>query len=97
MLVENGQELLQQYAERSFRDHEVLKVTDRVYYFMGFGHSNATLVIGDNSCILIDTLDTDARCTRLVETIQTITDKPIKTLIYTHGHPDHTGDRKSVV
>jgi alkyl sulfatase BDS1-like metallo-beta-lactamase superfamily hydrolase len=58
---------------------------------MGYGHSNASFIIADASVILIDTLDTDARGARLAGIIAEHTNKPVRTIIYTHGHPDHLG------
>ena len=90
MLQENGTQLLQAYAQRSFCK-EIVQIADNIYYFTGYGHSNATLVIGEQSCILVDTLDSDMRAQTLKQEIAAITDKPVKTIIYTHGHPDHRG------
>ena len=94
MLVPNGAEQLQAYANRTF-EKNILKVEEHIYYFTGFGHSNATLLIGDTSCILVDVLDSDVRGERLKQAIAQITDKPVKTIIYTHGHPDHRGGAKA--
>lgn len=41
--------------------------------------------------ILVDTLDSDERAKRLRAELATITDKPVRTIIYTHSHPDHRG------
>ena len=94
MLVPNGAEQLQVYANRTF-EKNILKVAEYIYYFTGFGHSNATLLIGDTSCILVDVLDSDVRGETLKQAIAQITDKPVKTIIYTHGHPDHRGGAKA--
>ncbi|MBP3342484.1 MAG: MBL fold metallo-hydrolase, partial [Peptococcaceae bacterium] len=94
MLVPNGAEQLQAYANRTF-EKNILKVAEHIYYFTGFGHSNATLLIGDTSCILVDVLDSDVRGETLKQAIAQITDKPVKTIIYTHGHPDHRGGAKA--
>ena len=94
MLVPNGAEQLQAYANRTF-EKNILKVAEHIYYFTGFGHSNATLLIGDTSCILVDVLDSDVRGEALKQAIAQITDKPVKTIIYTHGHPDHKGGAKA--
>ena len=94
MLVPNGAEQLQAYANRTF-EKNILKVAEHIYYFTGFGHSNATLLIGDTSCILVDVLDSDVRGEALKQAIAQITDKPVKTIIYTHGHPDHRGGAKA--
>lgn len=69
----------------------VTKVNERVYHFLGWGHSNAIAILAKQSIILIDTLDSDARAHRLKAYLATISDKPVKTIIYTHGHPDHLG------
>jgi len=90
MLEENGAKLLQAYTERSFSKRRI-QVAENVFYFQGYGHSNATLIIGKTSCILVDCLDSDIRGARLKTEIETLTEKPVKTLIYTHGHPDHQG------
>lgn len=58
---------------------------------MGYGHSNASFIISTNSVILIDTLDTDHGGEALKSIIAEHTNKPVKTIIYTHGHPDHHG------
>ena len=94
MLVPNGAEQLQAYANRTF-EKNILKVAEHIYYFTGFGHSNATLLIGDTSCILVDVLDSNVRGETLKQAIAQITDKPVKTIIYTHGHPDHRGGAKA--
>lgn len=90
MLQKNGAQLLQAYAQRSFQK-EILQVSETVYYFTGYGHSNAVLLIGQQSCTLIDTLDSDVRGQTLKQAVAAITDKPVKTIVYTHGHPDHRG------
>ncbi len=90
MLTINGAQLLKDYAENTF-EKKVVRVNERVYYFQGYGHSNATLIIGNTSCILVDSLETDVRAERMKVEIAALTDKPVKTIIYTHGHPDHRG------
>ena len=96
MLIADGKEKLQSYANRTF-EKNILKVAEHIYYFTGFGHSNATVLIGNTSCILIDTLDSDVRGAQLKEIIAELTDKPVKTIIYTHGHPDHRGGARAFV
>lgn len=67
------------------------RISDRITHFVGYGHSNAILVEGDTSLILIDTLDSNERAKRLRHEIEAMTGKVVKTLIFTHGHPDHRG------
>lgn len=86
----SGQQKLIDFTEKNYKK-AITKVNDRIYHFLGYGHSNAIAIIGDSSVILIDTLDSDQRSLVLKQEIQKLTDKPIKTIIYTHGHPDHRG------
>ena len=70
---------------------EVVKVADNVYFLNYFGTSNVTLIIGDTSCVLVDAFETDAYAEDAKKEIAKITDKPVKTIILTHQHADHTG------
>ena len=85
-----GEEKLRKFTEEQYKK-QVTKVNDRVYHFLGWGHSNATAIIGETSVILVDTLDSDERAKRLRAELVTITNKPVRTIIYTHSHPDHRG------
>jgi alkyl sulfatase BDS1-like metallo-beta-lactamase superfamily hydrolase len=85
-----GEERLIRFTEENYIK-TITKVNDRIYHFLGFAHSNATAIIGDSSVILVDTLDSDECAKELKTELLKITDKPVKTIIYTHGHPDHRG------
>ena len=85
-----GEEKLKKFTEEQYH-RQVTKINDRIYHFLGWGHSNATAIIGDTSVILVDTLDSDTRAGRLRRELAAITDKPVRTIIYTHSHPDHRG------
>lgn len=91
MLVPDGEERLREFTETAYPPTVTEAVPGVVYHVMGYGHSNASFIIADTSVILIDALDTDVRGTRLAGIIAEHTDKPVKTIIYTHGHPDHRG------
>jgi glyoxylase-like metal-dependent hydrolase (beta-lactamase superfamily II) len=49
---------------------------------------NVTLVVGDETALVIDTLSTDAQATALLAAIREITDAPL-TVLNTHFHFDH--------
>jgi alkyl sulfatase BDS1-like metallo-beta-lactamase superfamily hydrolase len=91
MLVPDGEERLRAFTETAYPPTITEVVPGMVYHVMGHGHSNASFIIADTSVILIDALDTDTRGARLAGIIAEHTDKPVKTIIYTHGHPDHRG------
>lgn len=90
LLKKNGEALLRDFAATAYPP-TVTKVTDGVYHIMGYGHSNAIAIEAEHSVILVDALDTDERAKKLKEIIDELIGKPVQTLIYTHGHPDHRG------
>lgn len=91
MLKPNGEELLRQFTATAYPPTVTEIVPGTIFHVMGFGHSNASFIITERSVILIDTLDTDARAAKMADVIAGHTGKPVETIIYTHGHPDHTG------
>ena len=90
MLKVNGENELREYAEKEFPE-QILKVSERVYHVLGYGHSSAVIIIAKNSVILLDTLSSRKSGEKLKEIVANLTDKPVKTIIYTHFHPDHRG------
>lgn len=91
MLQTNGEEMLKDFTARAYPRQVTEIIPGLIYHVMGYGHSNAGFIIGASSVILIDTLDSDYRAQKLKSLIAGYTDKPVKTIIYTHGHPDHRG------
>jgi glyoxylase-like metal-dependent hydrolase (beta-lactamase superfamily II) len=72
---------------------KVYPVTGQVYYIEGRG-GNIGLFVGDDGVFLID--DQFAALTdRIVDAIRTLSDKPIRFLVNTHMHPDHTGGNEN--
>jgi len=53
--------------------------------------SNAGFVIGDDGVLVVDALFTPEAAKALVGEIRRITDKPIRYVVNTHYHADHTG------
>lgn len=90
MLIPNGAQALADFSAQ-FDKETVTQVTDGVWFVSGLGLSNSIFIEGTTGVILIDTLDTLERGNRLSEIIRECTNKEVKTIIYTHGHPDHTG------
>lgn len=90
MLVRDGSRRLKKFAEENEKQ-EFRQITQGVWYVRGMGHSNAAFVEGRTGVILIDTLDTLERGQKLAELIRRTTGKKVKTILYTHSHPDHRG------
>jgi len=78
--------------------HGLFKVTDRVYQIRGFDISNMTIIEGDTSLIIIDTLTAaEAAKAGLELYYQYRPRKPIGTVIYSHNHADHFGGVKGLI
>jgi glyoxylase-like metal-dependent hydrolase (beta-lactamase superfamily II) len=80
----------QDFAEVEIRIHPV---SGQVHHIEGRG-GNIGLFIGEDGVFLID--DQFAVLTdRIVAAIRTLSDKPIRFLVNTHMHPDHTGGNEN--
>lgn len=66
-----------------------MPVKDKVYVAVGYGITSTTMVVGDDGVIIIDSGENDTFAKEVMADFRTITDKPIKAVIYTHRHPDH--------
>ncbi|MCE1205764.1 MAG: MBL fold metallo-hydrolase [Holophagaceae bacterium] len=69
--------------------HKVEKVAENIYCIFGQG-GNIGLIVTAKHAVLIDD-QFERLVPGLLEAVRTVTDKPIKYLINTHGHPDHVG------
>ena len=54
------------------------------------GRSNAGFIVGNDGVIVVDALASPGQADVLLRSIRTVTSLPIKWLILTHHHPDHT-------
>ena len=68
-----------------------------LYYVPGAG-ANAVIRVTPEGLILIDTKNPGAEISAaLVEQIKTISNLPVKYVVNTHHHPDHTGNNQTFV
>ncbi len=67
-----------------------MKVLDNIHVFQDetLGQ-NATLILGDEACILVDNRQNIPLAKELQKDIRSVTDRPIKYVINTHYHGDH--------
>lgn len=73
---------------------DVTKLTEQVYKLEGQG-GNIAIFIGEDGVFMID--DQFAPLTpKILDAIKGITDKPVKYLINTHWHGDHTGGNENM-
>ena len=81
-----GEEKLRRHAGASI-EMQVEEVVPGIVCFRNFGSSNAVLIKGAKEAVMIDALESDG----YAQLAQAYVDRPVKTLIYTHTHADHTG------
>ena len=84
------------FAQRDFSEVEVVPhhVSGNYYYLEGAG-GNIGVSIGDDGVIMID--DQFAPLTdRILAAIRTLSDAPIRFVINTHVHGDHTGGNENL-
>lgn len=84
-----GAEKLRAHSEE-FRK-EVITVTDGVYVAVGYSASKVTLIQGDTGSIIVDTASDPVEARAVRSAFGNRLDAPVRAIIYTHGHPDHTG------
>jgi glyoxylase-like metal-dependent hydrolase (beta-lactamase superfamily II) len=72
----------------------VLHVQGKVYMLVGAG-GNITVQAGDEGVLVVDT-GMVARGDDVLAAIRRISDKPIRIVINTHVHPDHTGANEAI-
>ena len=72
-------------------DPQVRKLTDGVYVFVGNNHnSNCGIVLTEEGVVLIDSGHNPVDSRKVAETVKKLTPMPVRLLIDTEPHPDHT-------
>lgn len=70
------------------------QVSEGIYAYLqpdgSWGLNNPAFIVGPDGIIVIDTCFTEARSQAFLATIKTISSLPIRTIINTHHHGDHT-------
>jgi cyclase len=66
------------------------KITDGVYYATGGAGSNNVVIVNDTDVLLVDDGTTPAAARTFLEDIKLITNKPVRYVVNTHFHYDHT-------
>jgi alkyl sulfatase BDS1-like metallo-beta-lactamase superfamily hydrolase len=69
----------------------VIRVTDGVYVAVGYSASNVIVIQGDDGSIVVDTGADPTAARAIRAAVGTLLRSPVRAIIYTHSHPDHTG------
>ena len=71
-----------------------LEVAERTYAFVQpdgtWFINNAGFVVGDDHVVLVDTCATERRTRALLDAVAAVTDAPVRIVVNTHHHGDHT-------
>jgi alkyl sulfatase BDS1-like metallo-beta-lactamase superfamily hydrolase len=84
-----GREKLRAHSDEFRKD--VIKVTDGVYVAVGFSDANSILIQGDGGSIIVDTTSDVTDASAVKAEFAKVSATPVRAIIYTHSHPDHTG------
>ncbi|APG89262.1 alkyl sulfatase (plasmid) [Sinorhizobium americanum CCGM7] len=85
----SGHDKLKAHSEE-FRKR-VVEVTEGVYTAIGYSASNVTLIQAEGGSIIVDTSANPVDAKAIVEAFGDRMAHPVRAIIYTHNHPDHTG------
>jgi alkyl sulfatase BDS1-like metallo-beta-lactamase superfamily hydrolase len=98
MLATGGSLAAQEFAGREkLRAHsaefrkDVINITRGVYVAVGFSDANSVLIQGDGGLIIVDTTSDVKDASEVKAEFGKLSNAPVRAIIYTHSHPDHTG------
>ncbi len=84
-------EATQRLLERNqMFEPQIIEVSENVYSAVGYQVSTSAMIVGDDGIIIIDPGITTPLTENVRDAYREITDKPVKAIIYTHAHGDHT-------
>ncbi|KJS08029.1 MAG: hypothetical protein VR73_07265 [Gammaproteobacteria bacterium BRH_c0] len=75
----------------------VINIADNVHVALGYDRASMAMIEGDDGVVIIDALGSEATAAKAMEAFRAISDKPVKALILTHRHRDHSGGIGAVV
>ena len=82
--------MAQTYPVIQGKTYKFEKVADGVYYATGGFGSNNVVIVNDLDVLLVDDGTTPAAARAFLDDIKTITNKPVRAVVNTHFHYDHT-------
>jgi len=69
----------------------ITKVSPSVYCASGYSPANISMIVGSDGLVIVDTGMFEDHAKTVLAEFREISDLPIKAIILTHGHGDHTG------
>ena len=74
----------------SIPNGEIIELDTGIYARLHEGLTNSGIIVGDTSVLVIDSLRMPSFARSLIEDVRKVTDKPVKYVIDTHSHWDHS-------
>jgi alkyl sulfatase BDS1-like metallo-beta-lactamase superfamily hydrolase len=79
----------------------IYRVAERVYCAVGYAIANIIFVVGDDGIVVVDATEAVSAAKRIYEDFCAIDPRhatlPVKAVVYTHNHTDHTGGVRAFV
>ncbi|MEH6579675.1 MAG: alkyl/aryl-sulfatase [Amphritea sp.] len=69
----------------------IQQLADGVYIAVGYAASNVAVIETDAGLVVVDTTESTSAAEAIMAELRKITQSPVTTIIYTHGHRDHVG------
>src|SRR4030095_10515162 len=83
------------YADANDRTVRALPVRDKIWMIVGAG-GNITVQTGDDGGLVVDTGSGGAAAEKVQAILRAISTKPVRYILNTSFHPDHTGGNDSL-
>jgi len=83
------------WAQNQPQPLNMQKVTDNLYVIIGDGGNSAFMPTSEGVILVDDKFAADAP--QIVAKVKTVTDKPIRYVLNTHQHGDHTGGNEAML
>jgi glyoxylase-like metal-dependent hydrolase (beta-lactamase superfamily II) len=83
------------WAQNPPQQLNLQKVTDNLYVIIGDGGNSAFMPTSEGVILVDDKFAADAP--QIVAKVKSVTDKPIRYVLNTHQHPDHTGGNEAML
>jgi alkyl sulfatase BDS1-like metallo-beta-lactamase superfamily hydrolase len=77
----------------------VYQVAEQFFVAVGYGNANMAMVVGTDGVLLIDSLENAEAAREALADLRRVSnnDTPVKALIYTHSHPDHSSGSRGLL
>ena len=72
-------------------EERIVTVADGVYVAVGYSPANVGLIVGPDGAVVVDTGMSVGDGRRIAAEFRKLTDKPVRAIVFTHSHGDHTG------